>query len=50
MNRVFPDANKVTMVSTIDKETDDKNKISNYRPVSMLNIFSVVYKIVLENN
>ena len=37
------------MVSPIHKKTDDKNKISNYRTVSVLNIFSKVYEIVLKN-
>ena len=49
MNGIFPDAAKVAMVSPIDKKSDDKNKISNYRPVSVLNIFSKVYEIVLKN-
>ena len=37
------------MVSSIDKKTDDKNKILNYRLVSVLNIFAKVYEIVLRN-
>ena len=37
------------MVSPIDKTSDDKTKISNYRPVSVLNVFSKVYEIVLKN-
>ena len=49
MNGIFPDAAKVAMVSPVDKKTDDKNKISNYRPVSGVNIFSKVYEIVLKN-
>ena len=49
MNGIFPDGTKVAMVSPIDKKTDDKNKISNDRPVSGLNIFSKVYEIVLKN-
>ena len=49
MNGIFPDAAKVAMVSPIDKKSDDKNKISNYRPVSVLNIFSKVYEILLKN-
>ena len=49
MNGIFQDAAKVAMVSPIDKKTDNKNKISNYRPVSVLNIFSKVYEIVLKN-
>ena len=49
MNGIFPDAAKVAMISLIDKKSDEKNKISNYRPVSVLNIFSKVYEIVLKN-
>ena len=49
MNGIFPDAAKVAMVSPIDKKTDNKNKISVYRPVSVLDIFSKVYEIVLKN-
>ena len=48
MNGILPDAAKVAVVSPIEKKTDDKNKISNYRLVSMLNIFSKVYEIVLK--
>ena len=49
MNGIFQDAAKLAMVSPIDKKTDNRNKISNYRPVSVLNIFSKVYEIVLKN-
>ena len=49
MNEIFPDAAKVVMVFLVDKKSDDKNKISNYRPASLLNIFSRVYEIVLKN-
>ena len=49
MNGIFPDAAKVIMVSPIDKKSDDKKKISSYRLVSVLIIFSKVYEIVLKN-
>ena len=49
MNGIFPDVAKVAMVSPIDKKTDDKNKISNYRPVSVLNISLKVCETVLKN-
>ena len=49
MNGIFPYDAKVAMVSLIDKKTDDKNKISNYRPVNVLNIFSNVCEVVLKN-
>ena len=48
MNGILPDAAKIAVVSPIEKKTDDKNKISNYRLVSVLNIFSKVYEIVLK--
>ena len=48
MNGILPDAAKVAVVSPIEKKTDDKNKISNYKLVSVLNIFSKVYEIVLK--
>ena len=48
MNGILPDAAKIAVVSPIEKKTDDKNKISNYRLVSALNIFSKVYEIVLK--
>ena len=46
----FPDAAKVASVSLVDKKTDDKNKISNFRPVSVLNTFSKVYEIIIKNH
>ena len=49
MNEIFPVDAKVSIVSPIDEKPDNKSKISNYRPVSVLNIFSKVYKIVLKN-
>ena len=48
MNEIFPDMEQVVMVSPIDKKNDGWNKTSNYRPVSVLNIFSKVYEIVLK--
>ena len=48
MNVIFPDAAKVAMDSVIRK-TDGKSKISNYRPVGVVNILSKVYEIMLKN-
>ena len=45
---VFPDNAKVTSVSRIDKQPDDKNKVSNFRPVSVLNTFSKIYESVIK--
>ena len=41
---VFPDNAKIASVSPIDKQSDDKNKVSNFRPVSVLNTFSKIYE------
>ena len=41
---VFPDNAKIAFVSPIDKESDDKNKVLNFRPVSVLNTFSKIYQ------
>ena len=46
----FPQNTKVATVVLIDKETDDKYVIYNYRPVSLLNGFSKIYEIHLENH
>ena len=37
---IFPDAAKIAAVSPVDKVTDNKNSISNFRLVSKLNVFS----------
>ena len=37
--RIFPDEAKVVFVSPVDKASLNKNKISNYRPVGVLNCF-----------
>ena len=46
---VFPDNAKIASVSPIDKQSDDKNKVSNFRPVSVLNTFSKIYESVIKN-
>ena len=35
---IFPDDTKIALVSPFDKGTSKKNKISNFRPVSILTI------------
>ena len=50
VKRAFPDAAKVASVFPVDKKTNDKNKISNFRPVSVLNTFSKVYEIIIKNH
>ena len=44
----FPDIAKVATVIPIDKKTDDKYDISNFRPVSLLNCFWKVYENIIK--
>ena len=46
---VFPDIAKIASVFPIDKQSDDKNKVSNFRPVSALNTFPKIYESVIKN-
>ena len=46
---VFPDNAKIASVSPIDKQSNDKNKVSNFRPVSVLNTSSKIYESVIKN-
>ena len=46
---IFPDAAKIAAVSPIDKGTDNKNSISNFRSVSILSIFSEISEVVIKN-
>ena len=46
---IFPDAAKIAAVSPIDKGTNNKNSISNFRPVSVLSVFSKIFDAVIEN-
>ena len=43
----FPDIAKVATVVPIDKKTDGKYDISNFRPVRLLNCFSKVYEDII---
>ena len=45
----FPENAKVATVVPVDKKTDDKYVIFNYKPVSLLNCFSKIYEIHLKN-
>ena len=47
---IFPDAAKIAAVSPIDKGTDNKNSISNFRLVSVLSAFSEIFKQSLKIN
>ena len=46
---VLPDYAKVASVSPMEKQSDDKNKVSNFIPVSVLNTFSRIYESVIKN-
>ena len=41
---IFPDNGKVACVKPLDKKTENKHSISNFRPVSILNTFSKIYE------
>ena len=45
----YPNNAEIATVVPIDKKTDDKYVISNFRPVSILNCFSKVYESVIKN-
>ena len=44
----FPNNVKIETVVPIDKKTDDKYVMSNFRPMSILNCFSKVYENVIK--
>ena len=44
---VFPDNVKIASVIPLGKGKPNKNEISNFRPVSMLNTFSKIYEKVI---
>ena len=48
-NSVFPENAKVATVVPLDKGKPDKNDISNFRPVSLLNTFSKFYERVIKD-
>ena len=45
---MFPENANVASVTPIDKKTDDKNSVLNFRPISILNCFSKVYENILK--
>ena len=45
---MFLENAKVASVNPIDKKTDDKNSVLNFRPISVLNCFSKVYENTLK--
>ena len=46
---VFPDNAKIASVFLNDKQSDDKSKVSNFRPVIFRNTFSKIYESVIKN-
>ena len=48
-NGVFPDDVKIASVILLDKGKPNKNEISNFRPVSILNTFSKIYEKVIKD-
>ena len=46
---IFPDAVKIGAVSPIDKGTDNKNSISNFRPVNVLSVFSKIFEAIIKS-
>ena len=46
----FPDNAKTASVTPIGKQSDDKNIVSNFRPVSALSTFSKIYESVIKNH
>ena len=48
-NSVFPENAKVATVVPLDKGKSDKNDISNFRPVSLLNTFLKFYEKVIKD-
>ena len=46
---IFLYAAKITSALPIDKGTDNKNSISNFRPVSVLSVFSKIFEAVIKN-
>ena len=45
---IFPDNAKISCVSPLDKHTDDKYSVTNFRPVSILNTFSKIYEKIVK--
>ena len=48
-HNIFSDLTKTTLVVPLDKGKPNKNNISNFRPVSILNTFSKIYERVIKN-
>ena len=49
-SKVFPTKSKRATITPIDKGGKDKTSIGNYRPVSILNVFSKFYEYVIKKS
>ena len=47
-NNTFPNKAKYAAVSPLDKGVKDKTSVTNYRPVSVLNVFSKCYEKIMK--
>ena len=48
-NSTFPTRAKIATVTPLDKGGKDKTDIGNYRPVSVLNVFSKIYEKIMKS-
>ena len=48
-NSIFPKKAKVAIVSPLDKGGKDKTSLTNFRPISILSIFSKIFERVIKN-
>ena len=48
-NSTFPSRAKIASVTPLDKGGKDKTDIGNYRPVSVLNVFSKIYEKIMKS-
>ena len=48
-NSTFPTRAKIASVTPLDKGGKDKTDIGNYRPVSVLNVFSKIYEKIMKS-
>ena len=46
----FPDRAQVTTIVPIDKKTNNKHTVSNFRPASLLNYFSKIFQNYIKNH
>ena len=46
---MFPDNAKIAYVSPLDKRTEDKYSVTNFRPVSVSNTFSNIYEKIVKD-